>query len=190
MHARRQIEAICRRAHVRSHGRAGRLIGFGLSRILSGIRLLANISRTMLRGRMHRSCSRLGIGATSPTARKRFSPIRKRRCARSATRWAADGSKGSQTDAPLGKLISGLSKGLGKSDGETSRDGGGIAEDCRRRSAGRAAARRRNPNGPLPIPMWRGQDPNRRLSKISSAARANFYKICCGAKRNFLLSRL
>ncbi len=38
-------------------------------------------------------------------------------------------SKGSQTDAPLGKLIEGLSKGLGKSDGETSRDGGGIAED-------------------------------------------------------------
>jgi len=38
-------------------------------------------------------------------------------------------SKGSQTDAPLGKLIEGLSKGLGKSDGATSRDGGGIAED-------------------------------------------------------------
>jgi AsmA protein len=36
---------------------------------------------------------------------------------------------GSQSDAPVGKLIEGLSKGLGKSDGDQTRDGGTIADE-------------------------------------------------------------
>ncbi len=39
------------------------------------------------------------------------------------------GRAGSQTEAPLGKLIEGLSKGLGKPDGDPTRDGGAIAEE-------------------------------------------------------------